>query len=198
MTSCRTTLNRRHLLLHSPGGLGLLLAATAPIPMLEAQTMTPQTPPLWTFDSIYGGSYASTEFAGKPILLVNTASLCGYTPQFTALQKLYDTNKAQGLVVLAVPSDDFHQEKASNDEVKNFCEMTYGINLPMAVITPVTGPAAHPLYLWLRDVAGFTPEWNFDKVLFGRDGRVAGTWRAEVEPLGGAIETAVRQALSAG
>ena len=166
--------------------------------MLDAQPLTDKPAPTWSFDSIYGGTYKSADFAGKPILLVNTASLCGYTPQYTALQKLYDTYKDQGLIVLAVPSDDFHQEKKSNGEVKTFCELTYGINLPMATISTVTGPQAVPLYQWLHETAGFAPEWNFNKVLFDRKGRVVATWRSGPEPMGGEIEKAVQQALSAG
>lgn len=151
--------------------------------------------PAWSFPSISGGTVTSADVAGKAMLLVNTASLCGYTPQFTDLQKLYDTYKAQGLVVLAVPSDDFHQEKDGNDAVKEFCEMTFGLNLPMTVISTVTGPQAAPLFKWLQDEAGFTPEWNFNKVLFDRSGHVIGTWRSEPAPVGGEIEAAVKQAL---
>ena len=153
------------------------------------------TAPRWTIPSIYGGTYDSTAFAGKPVLLVNTASLCGFTPQFTALQKLHDSYKDRGLIVFAVPSDDFNQEKASNTEVKDFCEMTFGINLPMATISKVKGPDAHPLYQWLRDAAGFTPDWNFNKVLFDKTSHVTGTWDAYAEPIGGEIEQAIERAL---
>lgn len=163
-----------------------------------ARTATQATAPDWSFPSIYGGSYAAADFKGKAILLVNTASLCGYTPQFTALQQLQDSYKDQGLVVLAVPSDDFHQEKASNDEVKDFCEITYGITLPMTEIAKVTGAGAHPLYQWLQTSAGFAPDWNFNKVLFDRNGHVAQTWGSDPEPMGGEIEAAVRQILSQG
>ncbi|MEO6300956.1 MAG: glutathione peroxidase [Paracoccaceae bacterium] len=166
--------------------------------MHDNPTSSNEVAPQWTFSSIYGGEYSSADLAGKPILLVNTASLCGFTPQYAGLQKLYDTYKAEGLVVLAVPSDDFDQEKADDEEVKTFCERTFGINLPMTVISSVKGRNAHPLYQWLHDKAGFTPEWNFDKVLLDRSGRVAGTWRSVEEPLGGAIEQAVQRAVSAG
>lgn len=153
------------------------------------------TAPAWTMESIYGGSYASSDFAGKAVLLVNTASLCGYTPQYSALQKLHDTYKDRGLVVLAVPSDDFHQEKDSNAEVKTFCELNYGITLPMSVISHVKGPDAVPLYRWLQG-QGFTPDWNFNKVLFDRQGRIAGTWGSAPEPMGGEIEAAVQKVLA--
>jgi glutathione peroxidase len=187
-----TDSNRRRLL----GGM-VLSAATAlmgEMMMTGAQAAT-ENAPHWTFDSIYGGTYDSSLFAGKAILLVNTASLCGYTPQYTALQQLYDTYKERGLVVLAVPSDDFNQEKPSNDEVKDFCELNFGITLPMATISAVTGPKAAPLYAWVEQATGFAPTWNFDKVLFDRRGAVIGTWRATEEPMGGAIEAAVKAAL---
>ena len=164
--------------------------------MTGAKTTAAATMPDWSFDSIYGGTYAASDFRGQAILVVNTASLCGYTPQFTALQALQDAYKDRGLVVFAVPSDDFNQEKASNAEVKSFCELTYGITLPMAVISHVTGSEAHPLYKWLRDTAGFVPEWNFNKVLIGRTGQVVGIWGSSDEPLGGEIEAAVVKALA--
>jgi len=164
--------------------------------MTQAGTVVAGPAPAWRFDSIYGGAYASSDFAGKAVLLVNTASLCGYTPQYTALQQLYDTYKDKGLVVLAVPSDDFHQEKASNGEVKEFCELNYNITLPMSVINHVTGAEAHPLFAWLRDAAGFEPRWNFNKVLFDRSGNVVATYRSGAEPMGGEIEADIQQALA--
>ena len=117
-------------------GLGLAAAACALKGTTMAHAETAIATPDWSFESIYGGRYGSADFAGKVVLLVNTASLCGYTPQYSALQMLQDTYKDQGLVVFAVPSDDFHQEKASNGEVKSFCELNYGITLPMSVIAP--------------------------------------------------------------
>jgi glutathione peroxidase len=177
-------------------GLGLTAAAVAVKGTTMAHAETAISAQEWTFDSIYGGRYGSVDFAGKVVLLVNTASLCGYTPQYSALQKLQDTYKDQGLVVFAVPSDDFNQEKASNAEVKSFCELNYGITMPMSVITHVTGPKAHPLYLWLKQTNSFEPEWNFNKVLFDRQGKVVGTWRSGTEPIGSEIETHVQRLLS--
>lgn len=164
--------------------------------MTHAAVLSDQTAPEWSFSSIYGGDYASADFAGKAILLVNTASLCGYTPQYSALQKLQDTYKDQGLVVLAVPSDDFNQEKDSNAEVKTFCELNYGITMPMTVISAVTGAGAHPLYQWLQKTVGFAPDWNFNKVLFDRKGHVVATWGSGTAPIGGDIEQAVQGVLS--
>lgn len=166
--------------------------------MTDANAATTESAPHWTFESLYGGTYDSTQFAGKAILLVNTASLCGYTPQYTALQQLYDTYKDQGLVVFGVPSDDFHQEKKSNAEVKTFCELNYGITLPMATISNVTGLNAAPIYAWIKKTNGFAPRWNFNKVLFDRHGKIVATYRSGDEPMGGAIEEAVKQTLSRG
>ena len=182
--------------IHMLGGIAALITIGG-TRMGQAETAYAAGPmPAWRFDSIYGGAYASGDFAGKAVLLINTASLCGYTPQYTALQALHDAYKDRGLVVLAVPSDDFNQEKASNGEVKDFCELTYGITLPMSVISHVKGTSAHPLFAWLRDVAGFVPQWNFNKVLIGRTGHVVGMWPSDAEPMGGAIEAAVVKALA--
>lgn len=176
--------------------VGLVAAASALRGTTMADAETAIATQDWTFESIDGGSYSSADFAGKVVLLVNTASLCGYTPQFSGLQQLQDTYQEQGLVVFAVPSDDFNQEKASNVEIKSFCEINFGITMPMSVIAHVTGPEAHPLYLWLKQTAGFEPEWNFNKVLFDRQGKVVGTWRSIAEPIGSEIETEVQRLLS--
>lgn len=148
-----------------------------------------------TFGSIDGGQIALDSFAGQPILVVNTASMCGYAPQFTGLQALYDRFRNQELVVLAVPSDDFDQELGTESEVKSYCELTYGIDMPMTSITPVLGDGAHPLFRWLAQSEGFVPGWNFNKVLIGADGSVLGTWGSAIRPDSGAILTAVETAL---
>lgn len=166
--------------------LGFALAVTA-----TGAMAAPSDP----FVSIDGGEVSLADWAGQPVLLVNTASMCGYTPQYEALQTLYDTYRAQGLVVLAVPSDDFRQELASAEKVKEFCEINYNITLPMTDITHVKGPDVHPVYAWLRAEAGFVPRWNFNKVLIGRDGEVAGTWESGDRPLSKQIVSAVEAAL---
>jgi len=148
------------------------------------------------FASIDGGRIAMDDYAGQAVLVVNTASLCGFAPQFTALQALHDRYGDAGLVVLAVPSDDFNQELGGDAEVKAFCELTYGIDMPMTTITAVLGDGAHPLYRWLADSAGFVPAWNFSKVLIGRDGMVAGQWGGRVAPGNAAIITAIDAALT--
>ena len=152
-------------------------------------------PPGLTFRSIDGGEIAMDDLAGGPVLVVNTASLCAFTPQLEGLQALWDRYRDEGLTVLAVPSDDFQQELGSEEEVAAFCEARYGLDLPMTAITPVTGGHAHPLYAWLREEAGFAPRWNFDKVLIAPDGEVAATFRSSTRPGSQAITGAVEALL---
>lgn len=148
------------------------------------------------FGSIDGGEIGFGDWPG-PVLVVNTASLCGYTAQYADLQALQDAYAGRGLTVLAVPSGDFAQELGTDAEVKDFCEVNYGLTLPIAAITPVTGDAAHPFYRWLADTQGFEPSWNFNKVLVGADGAVLGTWGSAASPTGPAITAAVESALGA-
>ncbi len=143
------------------------------------------------FASIDGGYLEMSEWAGQPVLVVNTASQCGFTGQYAGLQALYDRYRDDGLVVLAVPSDDFNQELASAEEVKEFCEMNFGLDLPMADITRVKGAQAHPFYKAVRDETGFVPRWNFNKVLIAPDGAVAGTWGSGAKPTASKITDAV-------
>lgn len=135
-----------------------------------------------TFENIDGGTHDLADWRGQPILLVNTASQCGFTHQYEGLQALHDKYKADGLVVLAVPSDDFNQELGTSAEVKEFCEMAFGLDLPMADITPVRGNDAHPVYQAIREASGFQPNWNFNKVLISPDGAVVATWRSATAP----------------
>lgn len=136
----------------------------------------------FTFASIDGGDLSMEAWQGQPVLVVNTASLCGFTAQYDELQVLHETYADRGLVVLAVPSDDFSQELSSAEEVKDFCEVNFGLTLPMTDITSVRGQTAHPFYRWLAAEHGFTPRWNFNKVLIGPEGEVLGTWGSTVKP----------------
>jgi glutathione peroxidase len=140
----------------------------------------------WAFRAMAGGEFGAGDMAGRVVLLVNTASHCG-------LQALQDRYGAD-LLVLAVPSDDFHQEEPDDAAVQSFCERNYGLRLKMTGITRITGSEAHPLYRWLA-AQGFVPEWNFAKVLFDREGRLAETFPANAEPLGGAVEAALQREL---
>ena len=134
------------------------------------------------FDSIDGGTLSLSQWRGQPVLVVNTASRCAYTKQYSGLQALYEAYRDRGLVVLAVPSDDFNQELSSEEKVKEFCELQYGIDMPMTGITHVKGPDAHPVYKSLANDANFVPHWNFNKVLIGPRGNVVETYGSRTKP----------------
>lgn len=136
----------------------------------------------FSFPSIDGGTIELDAFKGRPVLVVNTASLCGFAGQFDDLQALHDSYADRGLVVLAVPSDDFRQELASAEEVKEYCAVNFDLTIPMTDITPVTGEDAHPFYKWLEETEGFSPAWNFNKVLLDGEGEVVATWGSVMRP----------------
>ncbi|MEM9968392.1 MAG: glutathione peroxidase [Pseudomonadota bacterium] len=148
-----------------------------------------------TFASIDGGEYRLSDWAGRPVLVVNTASRCGFTDQYAGLQALYDTYREAGLVVLAVPSDDFNQELSTSEEVKEFCDINFGLDLPMSDITSVRGRDAHSFYRAVRTETGFVPRWNFNKVLIGPDGKIVEIWGAQVRPQHPRITRAVESLL---
>nr|WP_226892728.1 glutathione peroxidase [Phycobacter azelaicus] len=147
------------------------------------------------FASIDGGVIDLATMRGQPVLVVNTASRCGFTKQYSGLQTLYDRYRDRGLVVLAVPSNDFKQELGSAEEVKQFCELNYDLTLPMTDITPVKGANAHPFFQAVRAETGFEPGWNFNKILIAPDGSVAGTWGSVARPLSGQITSAIERLL---
>ena len=134
------------------------------------------------FASIDGGTLPIEDWRGQPVLVVNTASQCGFTGQYASLQKVFEDYSDRGLIVLAVPSDSFNQELNTADEVKEFCELNYGLTLPMTDITPVTGPEAHPFYKSVAAQTGFVPGWNFNKILLDSKGSVVATYGANVKP----------------
>jgi len=135
----------------------------------------------FTFTGIEGDTIDLDTFRGQPILVVNTASRCGFTPQLEALQTLHEDLGPKGLVVLAVPSNDFNQELATASQVQEFCEVQYGLTLPMTDITRIRGPKAHPFYRWLAD-QGAVPKWNFNKALIGPDGELISFHPSRVRP----------------
>ena len=138
------------------------------------------------FASIDGGVIDLADWRGKPVLVVNTASLCGYAGQFDGLQTLHERFGDRALI-LAVPSNDFEQELADEAAVKEYCAVTFDLTLPMTEITHVRGTEAHPFYAWLREETGFVPRWNFNKALIGPDGAVVATFGAPVAPESAAI-----------
>jgi glutathione peroxidase len=161
--------------------------------------MAAAKPPLaWDFSflSIDGGTLDFRTFAGHVLLVVNTASFCGYTYQYEGLRKLFDAKSAEGLTVIGVPSQDFNQESPDNKTVKTFCETQYSIDFPLSGVSHVKGPSAAPFYAWVRATASWEPNWNFNKVLIARDGSIAGTFGSGDEPSGGKLGTAITAALA--
>ncbi|MEM6490178.1 MAG: glutathione peroxidase [Pseudomonadota bacterium] len=152
------------------------------------------------FDGIDGDPVEMAAFAGQPVLVVNTASRCGFTYQYDQLQALYDSYRARGLVVLGVPSGDFNQEYATEAAVKEFCEVNFAIDFPMTAITPVMGRRAHPFFAWIERELGRrrAPRWNFYKYLIAPDGRIAGAWTSGTEPMDTAITGKIEQLLASG
>ena len=147
------------------------------------------------FRSADGGLINLEDLKGKPVLVVNTASRCGFTGQLETLQKLSDIYESDGLTVLAVPSNDFNQELASIDAVKEFCTINYNLTLPMTEITSVRGRNAHPFFKWVKDTTGFSPKWNFNKILIGPSGEVVQTFRSLTRPTSGAITSEIEKLL---
>lgn len=131
-------------------------------------------------------------YAGNVVLIVNTASKCGYTPQYEGLEALYRRYRERGLVVLGFPSNDFGgQEPGTEKQVQKFCRLTYGVEFPMFEKTRVRKGSADPLYQTLASKAGGYPQWNFHKYLVDREGRVVGSFRSSVEPLSDQIVQAI-------
>jgi glutathione peroxidase len=154
----------------------------------------------WTFSfpAIEGGALDLARFRGRVLLVVNTASFCGYTPQYESLQALHTARAEAGLTVIGVPSGDFNQESAENAVVRNFCETRFGIDFPLAEISHVKGGQAAPFYAWVKRVKGWEPSWNFNKVLIGRNGRIVATYGARERPDGPEIGSAIAAELAAG
>jgi glutathione peroxidase len=139
------------------------------------------------------------EFAGHPILVVNTASKCGFTPQYEGLQKLYEEFKDEGLTVIGFPCDQFaHQEPGDDKAIASFCSRTYGVTFPLATKVDVNGPKAHPIFRYLKSraggVLGSSIKWNFTKFLVSPDGRTVKRYAPNTSPA--AMEADIRQALS--
>jgi glutathione peroxidase len=155
-------------------------------------------------ETIGGESVALESYRGKVLLVVNTASRCGFTKQYAGLQKLYDEHRERGFVVLGFPSNDFmKQEPGSNEQIGEFCRVNYGVEFPMFAKIAVKGEEQHPLYAWLTSETT-NPQfagkisWNFNKFLVSRDGRVIGRFGSRTEPQDAKLVAAVKAALATG
>lgn len=139
----------------------------------------------FSFTSIDGKPMPLADFRGKVLLVVNTASFCGFTKQYRALQELHTEYEEQGFAVIGVPSNDFGaQEPKAAGEIKEFCEGMFGVTFPLADKTVVSGSGAHPFYKWARNESGWlnAPKWNFHKYLVGRDGRLVTSFYSQTAP----------------
>lgn len=149
------------------------------------------------FTAIEGHDLPLEQFRGRPVLVVNTASLCGFTRQYADLQSLWERYRDRGLVVLGVPSGDFDQEMDDNAQIQEFCETTFGIDFPLTEKVSVRGPSSHPLFEHIRQELGAAagPGWNFYKYLIAPDGRVVEAWPSRLAPLDPAVTSAIEAAL---
>ena len=155
--------------------------------------------PDFSFTDIDGRRLELGDYRGRAVLVVNTASECGYTPQYAELQELWQRYRDQGLVVLGVPSNDFGaQEPGTEDEIRSFCTTRYGVDFPLTAKQSVIGTEAHSFYRWVAQELGedAAPKWNFHKYLLDTNGDLAGLWPSAVSPLDPALVEAVQDALS--
>ena len=171
-----------------------LLAAGAALMTTAAAHQT-----AWDFSfvSIEDGKLDLASYKGRAVLVVNTASFCGFTYQYEQLEKLHRDMQPKGLTVIGVPSQDFNQESGTNAEVKTFCEATFGVEFPMAGLSHVRGPQAHPFYRWVKTEQNWEPSWNFNKVLITRAGAIDAVFGSGDEPAGAKLQGAIATALSA-
>ena len=151
----------------------------------------------FTIESISGETIDLSEYKSKVVLLVNTASKCGFTPQYSGLQKIYERYKNDGFVVLGVPTNDFNQELSKESDVKEFCEIRFGVEFPMSSIQPIRGENAHPVYKWIKanvSVIG-QPRWNFHKYLIGKDGKIINWFSSMTSPTSEGLVNQIETAL---
>ena len=148
----------------------------------------------YNLETLAGAPMRLRQFEGKPMLLVNTASKCGFTPQYEGLQALWSHFGPRGLMVIGVPCNDFgRQEPGDARQIQDFCAVNYGVSFPMAAKLHVRGPDTHPLFAWLGQEGGALsrPRWNFYKYLIGRDGRLRTWFSSLTKPMSGRMHTAI-------
>tara|TARA_B100000676_G_C17769483_1_gene675926 strand:+ start:71 stop:616 length:546 start_codon:yes stop_codon:yes gene_type:complete len=135
-------------------------------------------------ESVSGETIDLKKFKNNVVLLVNTASYCGFTKQYLDLQKLWEKYRSEGLIVFGIPSDTFNQEKKTNNEVKEFCEVNFNINFPLSSITNVKGNDAHEIFKWAKKNYGNSaiPKWNFHKILINKEGKIENTFSSFTKP----------------
>ena len=151
----------------------------------------------FSIKKITGETINFKDYKNKVILIVNTASFCGFTKQYDELQELWDLYKKKGLIVLGVPSNSFNQEKNNNADVKKFCDINFNINFPLTAITEVKGKNAHAIFKWAKENYGKSavPKWNFHKILINKEGKVEDTFSPMTKPMSKKIRRAIENIL---
>jgi glutathione peroxidase len=177
---------------------GLMAGAFAAPGLAHAQGVSRMTAYAFSFAALKGGDIRLADFAGKPLLVVNTASQCGYTPQYAGLQELWTRYHEHGLMIVGVPSNDFGgQEPGGAAEIENTAHGSYGVAFPLAAKADVRGANPHPFYKWAAAEKPLElPRWNFHKYLIGRDGHVAGSFVTQVEPTDQRVIAAIEKELA--
>ncbi|MGE0668169.1 MAG: glutathione peroxidase [Sphingomonadales bacterium] len=172
-------------------------ALLSPVLGNDATASGPHTAYDFEFTSIEGEPMPLKTYQGKALLVVNTASFCGYTPQYQGLEALWKTYRDKGLVLIGVPSDSFAQEYDDNTKIKKFCDANYSITFPLTESNAVKGNDAHPFYKWVREAGGRTavPSWNFNKVLIDYEGNFVQTFKSDVTPDSSELKAALAKAL---
>lgn len=177
---------------------GILVAALVSLSLIAFAGVVPRTAHDFEFVSIDGEPLPMAGFEGQAVLVVNTASFCGFTYQYEALQSLFDSYRNRGLVVLGVPSNDFgKQEPGTATEIKNFCEVNFDINFPLTEKQHVKGEDAHPFFKHIAEELGdeAMPRWNFHKYLVAPDGALIDSWSSRTEPTSPEITAAIEAVL---
>ena len=183
------TIDRRHL-------LALLGSCFAQPAFAQAPAMSRPTAYAFSFAGLDGKSLPLAAHAGKPILIVNTASQCGYTPQLGGLQRLWSPYRDRGLLIIGVPSNDFGGQEPGGAAEINKTADGHGVGFPLAAKAEVKGPSAHPFYKWAAlERPGEVPRWNFHKYLVGRDGRIAAVFATQIEPTDTRVIAAIENML---
>jgi len=175
-------------------GLALVVVASGPVDAGQATSSAYD----FAFTSIEGEPLPLSEFKGKAVMVVNTASFCGFTRQYAGLQEVWERYRDRGLVVLGVPSNDFGgQEPGAEAEIKQFCEVNFDVDFPLTEKAQVVGSAAHPFYRWAAEQLGAAaaPRWNFHKYLVGPDGRLVAWFPTTTEPTAPEVSKAIEASL---
>ena len=189
MIDRRTILTAALVVIGSPASTQSVLAQAA---------MSRITAYAFSFPGLGGGDIRLADYAGRPLLVVNTASLCGFTPQYAGLQELWTEFQGRGLAIIGVPSNDFGgQEPGGATEIAKTAQHHYGVTFPITEKAAVRGPNAHPFYKWAAEARPKdVPRWNFHKYLIGRDGYIAQVFPESVEPADTRVKTAIARALA--